>query len=120
MEELEFVVNASNAAVEIALKAGVKMGFGTDLLGETHDAQSDEFALWRALQSAIDVIRSATIVNAEIFGRSDDLGAVKPGAFADLLLVDGNPLDDLSVLGGQGDHPDLIVRAGKVIKNRVD
>lgn len=119
MEKLEFVLHASNAAVETALSAGVKLGFGTDLLGETHDAQSDEFALRGAVQPAIDVIRSATIINAEILGRSDDLGAVKPGAFADLLLVDGNPLEDLSVLGGQGDHLDVIVRAGKVIKNRI-
>jgi len=120
IEKLEFVLHASNAAVETALKAGVRLGFGTDLLGETHDAQSDEFALRSVVQPAIDVIRSATVINAEIFGRSDYLGAVKPGAFADLLLVDGNPLDDISVLGGQGDHLDLIVRAGKVIKNRID
>ncbi len=79
-----------------------------------------EFALRRVVQPAIDVIRSATVINAEILGRSDDLGAIKPGAFADLLLVDGNPLDDISVLGGQGEHLDLIVRAGKVIKNRID
>jgi imidazolonepropionase-like amidohydrolase len=119
MAKLEFVVNESNRAVETALRAGVRVGFGTDLLGETHDAQSDEFVLRGAVQPAIDVIRSATIINAEIFGRSDELGEVKPGAFADLILVDGNPLDDLSLLGGQGDHLDLIVRAGKVIKNRI-
>ena len=120
MAKLDFVLNASNKAVQTALKAGVKLGFGTDLLGETHDAQSDEFALRGALQPAIDVIRSATIINAEIFGRSEDLGAVKLGAFADLLLVAGNPLDDVSLLGGQGDHLDLIVRAGKIITNRLD
>ncbi len=71
------------------------------------------------VQPAIDVIRSATVINAEILRRSDDLGTVKPGAFADLLLVDGNPLENLSILGGQGDYLDLIVRAGKVIKNRI-
>lgn len=119
MAKLEFVQHESNNAVETALRAGVKLGFGTDLLGETHDAQSDEFTLRGAVQPAIDVIRSATIVNAEILRRSDDLGEVKPGASADLLLVNGNPLDDLSVLGGQGDHLDLIVRAGKIITNRI-
>jgi len=119
MAKLEFVLHESNKAVETALRAGVRVGFGTDLLGETHDAQSDEFVLRGALQPAIDVIRSATIVNAEIFGRSADLGAVKPGAFADLLLVDGNPLDDLGILGGQGDNLDLIVRDGKIITNRI-
>lgn len=110
---------AANAAIEIAIEAGVKLGFGTDLFGEMQDAQSEEFALRAALQPAIDVIRSATIVNAEILCRSDDLGQLKPGAFADLLLVDADPLTDISVLGGQGEHLDLIVRAGKIIKNRL-
>lgn len=119
MAKLEHVLHESNNAVETALRAGVKVGFGTDLLGETHNAQSDEFVLRGAVQPAIDVIRSATIINAEIFGRVDDLGAVKPGAYADLLLVDGNPLENLSILGGQGDHLDLIVRAGKIITNRI-
>ena len=96
MAKLDFVLNASNKAVQTALKAGVKLGFGTDLLGETHDAQSDEFALRGALQPAIDVIRSATIINAEIFGRSEDLGAVKLGAFADMLLVAGRSVKDFS------------------------
>lgn len=91
MAKLEFVLHESNGAVETAVRSGVKLGFGTDLLGETHDAQSDEFVLRGAVQPAIDVIRSATIVNAEMLGRSEDLGAVKPGAYADLLLVDGNP-----------------------------
>ena len=60
---------------------------------------------------------SATTVNAALLGRSGQLGVVAPGAYADLLLVDGDPLADIGVLGGQGDHLDLIVRAGEVVKD---
>ena len=54
-----------------------------------------------------------------LLGRPGELGVVAPGAYADLLLVDGNPLRDLGVLGGQGEHLDLIVRAGEIVTNRL-
>lgn len=71
------------------------------------------------VQSAADVIRSATTVNAEILQRSAELGVIAPGAFADLLLVDGDPLHDVALLEGQGDHLDLIVRGGAIVSNRL-
>ena len=111
------MLHAGRSAIEIALRAGVKVGFGTDLLGETHPAQSKEFALRAKVQSNADVLRSATIINAELLQRSDRLGVLKPGAFADLLLVDGDPLEDLAVLTGQGERLDVIMRGGTVYKN---
>lgn len=101
------------------MAAGVDVGFGTDLLGEVHDAQSRELVLRAQVQSAADVIRSATTVNAALLGRSGELGVIAPGSYADFLLVDGNPLADISVLGGQGDHIDLIARGGEIVKNGV-
>jgi imidazolonepropionase-like amidohydrolase len=117
LRKLQEVLRAGASAIEIALRAGVKVGFGTDLLGETHPAQSKEFALRAQIQSNADVLRSATIVNAELLQRSDLLGVLKPGAFADLLLLDGDPLEDLGVLAGQGDRLDVIVRGGVICKN---
>jgi imidazolonepropionase-like amidohydrolase len=93
------------------------VGFGTDLLGETHSAQSKEFALRAQIQSNADVLRSATIVNADLLQRSGRLGVLKPGAFADLLVVNGNPLEDLGVLSGQGERLDVIMRGGVIFKN---
>ncbi len=119
MLKLDDVLRAGLDAVDIALRAGVRIGFGTDLLGETHDAQSKEFLLRAEAQTPADVIASATVVNAELLGRVDELGVIRPGAAADLLLVDGNPLQDLSLLGGQGRHLDLIARAGEIIVNRL-
>jgi imidazolonepropionase-like amidohydrolase len=117
LRKLQEVLHAGAGAIEIALRAGVKVGFGTDLLGETHKAQSKEFALRAQVQSNADILRSVTIVNADLLQRSDQLGVLKPGAFADVLLVDGDPLEDLGVLGGQGDRLDVIVRGGVICKN---
>ena len=119
MAKLDAVLTAGFHAIEIALSAGVEIGFGTDLLGETHDAESKEFQLRAQVQTPLDVLRSATLVNAELLGKAGELGVVAPGAFADLLLLDGDPLADISLTGGQGDHLDLIVRAGAVITDRL-
>jgi imidazolonepropionase-like amidohydrolase len=117
LRKLGDVLDRGLQAIDIALRAGVKVGFGTDLLGETHPAQSKEFLLRAKAQSNADVLRAATIVNAEIVQQPGKLGVLVPGAFADLLLVDGNPLDDLAVLTGQGECLALIMRGGTVHKN---
>ncbi|HEX2272546.1 MAG TPA: amidohydrolase family protein, partial [Acidimicrobiales bacterium] len=119
LAKLDDVLSAGLASIGIAVAAGVQVGLGTDLLGETHDAQSRELVLRAQVQSPADVIRSATTVNAALLRRPGELGVVAPGAYADLLLVDGDPLSDINVLGGQGDHLDLVVRAGEIVKNRV-
>ena len=119
LAKLDAVLGAGLAAIDRAAGAGVQIGFGTDLLGETHDAQSRELVLRGQVQSAADVIRSATTVNAALLGRAGELGVITPGAYADLLVVDGDPLQDVGVLGGQGDHLDVIVRAGEIVRNRL-
>jgi imidazolonepropionase-like amidohydrolase len=117
LRKLDEVLHAGAGAIETALRAGVKVGFGTDLLGETHMAQSKEFALRAQVQGNADVLRSVTVINADLLQRSGLLGVLEPGAFADLLLVDGDPLEDLGVLGGQGERLDVIVRGGVICKN---
>lgn len=117
LRKLQDVLFAGVGAIEKALRAGVKVGFGTDLLGETHPAQSKEFALRAQIQGNADILRSATLINADLLQQSGRLGVLQTGAFADLLLVKGNPLKDLGVLSGQGEHLDLIVRGGEILKN---
>jgi imidazolonepropionase-like amidohydrolase len=117
LRKLQDVLYAGVGAIEKALRAGVKVGFGTDLLGETHPAQSKEFALRAQIQGNADILRSATVINADLLQQSGRLGVLEPGGFADLLLVKGNPLKDLGVLSGQGEHIDLIVCGGEISKN---
>ena len=119
LAKLDAVFGAGMASIDTAAGAGVRLGFGTDLLGETHDAQSREFVLRAKVQGAADVIRSATTVNAALLGHAGTLGVIAPGAYADLLVVDGDPLADIEVLAGQGERLDLIVRSGEIIVNRL-
>jgi len=78
--------------------------------------QSTEFTLRAKVLPAIDVLRSACVVNAELLGQSGKLGCVREGAVADLLLLDGNPLEDMSVLGSGGDRIALIMKDGQFHK----
>lgn len=114
--KLETVLNAGLESIQVALAAGVKLGFGTDLLGEFHAYQSEELLVRARVQSARDVLLSATRVNAEILGQTGRLGIIAPGALADLIAVDGNPLADLGLLQNQGQHLDLIIKGGAVVK----
>ena len=74
------------------------MGFGTDLMGEMIAAQSKEFELRANVLKPMDIIRSATAVNAEILQQAGRLGCIAPGALADLLVVDGDPSVDIGLL----------------------
>jgi imidazolonepropionase-like amidohydrolase len=80
------------------VREGVKVGFGTDLLGVLHEYQNSEFTIRRRFCSAFEILRSATSVNAALLNRSGELGVVAPNAFADLLVIDGNPFEDISLL----------------------
>jgi imidazolonepropionase-like amidohydrolase len=113
------VLDAGLASLEIAKAAGVPMGFGTDLLGETHEQQSREFSIRAQVLSPAEILRSATVVNAEILNRSGELGVISPGALADLLVVDGDPLENLSLLEEQGKHLAIIMKGGQLFANRL-
>jgi imidazolonepropionase-like amidohydrolase len=108
------VLDRGLASLEIAAAAGVPMGFGTDLLGETHDQQSREFQLRGEALSPADVIRSATVVNARILNRVGELGVVAAGALADLIVLEGDPLASLAVLAEPEKHLRAVMKAGQL------
>ena len=85
----------------------------TALLGEAHPLQSEELLIRARVQSNLDVLRSATLIGAELLGQTGRLGEIAPGAVADLLLVDGDPLSDLGCLG-QGERIPLVMQGGRV------
>ena len=116
--KVQEVLESSVTSLQKAHQAGIKIGFGTDLLGETHPQQGREFDLRRQVMSELEIIRSATLVNAEIMKKSGEIGILKPDAWADLIVVDGNPLEDISVLSApEGRHIDLIMKGGRIYKN---
>ena len=102
--KLQSVLEAGFASIEFARDAGVSVGFGCDLLGPLHHLQPLELALRAEVESAHDVIVAATRTNATLLGR-DDLGVIAPGALADILIVDGDPLRDLGIFDEKGRSP---------------
>ena len=116
MEKLRRLSDRALGGLEVMKQAGVKMAFGTDLLGALHVRQSSEFALRGQVLPAIDILRSACSISAELIGQSGRLGCIRPNAVADLLLVDGNPLEDVSILAKGGEHLAAIMQDGKFHK----
>ncbi len=106
-------------SLEILKAAGTKVGFGTDLLGAMQVHQSTEFRIRAEVLSPAEILRSATSGNAELLQAEGQLGVVAPGALADLLVVTGNPLDNLSLLEDPGAHLAVIMKGGTLMKNRL-
>ena len=104
-------------SLEVCRDAGVPMGFGTDLLGTLQDRQSQEFLIRSQVLAPVDVLRSATSINAALIQRAGELGTIAPGAVADILVVDGDPLADLGLLQEQGRHIPVIMKEGRFCKN---
>lgn len=104
-------------SLEIYKKAGVKIGYGSDLLGPSQRLQSDEFRIRSEVLSAQEVIQCATTTAAEVLNQVGQLGRIQEGALADILLVDGDPYRDLSCLLGQGEHIGLIMKGGVIEHN---
>ena len=110
------VREAGLQSLEILSRAGVPMGYGTDLLGWMHQDLATEFTLRAQVLPAADVLRSATSVNADLL-RRPDLGRIAPEATADLILVAGDPIAEISCLSGQGERVPLVVQNGEVVKD---
>lgn len=119
LEKNEAVLEGGYRSLEICKRNGVKVAYGSDLLGALATDQSREFSIRTTVVPAIDVIRSATLIGAEVVRRPGKLGVIEPGAWADLIVVDGDPLQDIRLLEGQGQHLSAIMKGGKFHKNRL-
>ena len=115
----DMVIEGALKSLEICKRHGIPLAYGTDLLGQLQVAQSEEFILRAQVLSPAEIIRSATIVGAQVVRMEGKLGCLKPGAFADLLVIDGNPLKDLKLFLDQGQHLSAIMKAGRFHKNRL-
>jgi imidazolonepropionase-like amidohydrolase len=120
VEKIDDVRIRSPKSLEILFEAGVKMAYGTDLLGELHRHQSEEFVIRGRVLKPIEVIRSTTCHAAELIGMAGKIGVVASAAFADLIVIDGDPLKDLSVLTHQGRDIPIIMKDGCFIKNELN
>jgi imidazolonepropionase-like amidohydrolase len=118
-QKVETVFKSAIAGLDSMRRAGVKVCYGTDLLGSTYTQQCREFTIRSEVFTPLELLRQATSVAAEMMMMAGQIGCVAPGAFADLLVVDGDPLRDISLLAASGRHLSTIVRAGAVVKNEL-
>ena len=115
----EIVIDGGLRSLEICKRAGVPVAYGSDLLGKLQVDQSREFLFRSEVLSPIEIIRQATLVGADVVRQTGKLGVVEAGAFADLILVDGDPLKNLGLFQDQGAHLPLIMKAGQLYKNQM-
>ena len=117
--KLKDVLDVGLNAIEVAKNNGVKIGHGSDLLGECQIYQSDELSIKAEVVGNYEAIRHATEVNAEILNMSDELGVIKENALADILIVDGNPSKDIGLLTNDAKFIPKIMKDGVFYKNVV-
>lgn len=101
------VFEMGKGSIEIAKAAGVELGLGTDLLGDTQSMQNQEFAIRASLEPAVDVLRSMYVTNAKLCKLPGEIGVLKPGAYADAVVSTVNPLENLAGLA----DPDAVLTA---------
>ncbi|HRJ68067.1 MAG TPA: amidohydrolase family protein [Beijerinckiaceae bacterium] len=116
----DIVIEGALRSLEICKRHGVQVAYGTDLLGALQSEQSEEFSIRAQVVKPIEIIRSATSIGARLLRMEGKLGCLKPGAFADLIVVDGNPLKNLKLLQEQGKHLSAIMKGGHFHKNRLN
>jgi imidazolonepropionase-like amidohydrolase len=103
-------------ALAVAKEAGVRIGLGSDLIGPTQDRRGEELRLRAELETPMDALVAATKTNAEILGLSDEVGIIAPGMRADLVLWNGDPLEDPTLFADPANAV-LVVQAGRVVKD---
>ena len=118
IDKLGMIVDVGLQAVELTRDAGVKIGFGTDLLGPCHRYQADEFGLAAEVLGNKGALHASLEVNPEIM-RIPDIGRLEPGYMADLIVVEGNPLEDITCLHDDGARIPLVMKEGAIFKNRL-
>jgi imidazolonepropionase-like amidohydrolase len=116
-EKAEYAWKQAMSGMDLMRQAGVKVCFGTDLMGSMYDQECREFTLRSEVFSPLEILRQTTSVAAEMMMMEGQIGCIAPGAHADLLVVEGDPLKDISLLAANGRNLRTIVRGGAVIRN---
>jgi len=111
----EEAMTVAFASHQKAIAAGVKVAFGTDSGVSRHGDNAQEFALLvKAGMAPVDALKAATVNAADALGRSDYIGTLVAGKDADIIAVNGSPLDDIARL----EKIDFVMRHGVIYKNR--
>jgi imidazolonepropionase-like amidohydrolase len=115
--KIETVRTGGLRSLKVMRDAGLPMAFGSDLLGPLQKYHSMEFELLARVLPPAEIVRSATLIGARLCDLEGKVGTIPPGAFADMLVVDGNPYEDIELLARDGKHMAAILRNGRFVKN---
>ena len=113
----ERIRKAGIESLAIMKEAGLSMAFGTDLLGQLQRHQCMEFEILARVLSPAEIIASATVIGARLCLMEGEIGVIAPNAFADLVVLDGDPFRDIGLLQADGAHMSAIMSSGKMVKN---
>jgi imidazolonepropionase-like amidohydrolase len=117
LEKLKMVGHKGQHALELAYRAGAKIGSGSDIIGPFQHLKGREFVLKAEVMTPMEAIVSATRTNAELIGMADRIGTVEPGKLADMIVVDGNPLEDLALFEQGLERVVLVMKEGRIAKD---
>ncbi|WP_246145968.1 metal-dependent hydrolase family protein [Francisella marina] len=119
LEKLGGVRSNSLEAIKIAHDYSINVGFGTDLLGGLMRYQNTEFKIRSQVETPFQTLYSATYKNAELLNMVDKLGIIKSGAFADIIVFEGNPLEDIDLLVNPNESIKLIIKDGYIVSDKL-
>ncbi|KAJ7337486.1 hypothetical protein DFH08DRAFT_938997 [Mycena albidolilacea] len=106
-------------ALRIAHEAGVTICYGSDLLTSLHALQTEEFSVRAGILPSSAILKHATTNAAQMLGKSTLIGTISEGAYADLIILNANPLDDVTVLDWPEDHLLAVMKQGRVVSSLV-
>lgn len=123
------VTDGTDKVIGLAKKMGVKMAWGTDMLFDAKLSRQQGLfvAKMKRWFTPFEIMKMVTSTNAELLALSGPrtpykqgaLGVIKEGAYADLVLIDGNPLENIDLIGDSEANFDLIMKDGKLFKNEL-
>jgi imidazolonepropionase-like amidohydrolase len=115
IQKINLAREQSVRGLEYAYRAGCQIGSGSDLLGDMMAQRAVEFELKAQVMTPMEVLLSATKINAELFRMADKIGTIEPGKYADLIVVTGNPLENLRIFQNP-DNLRVIMKGGRIYK----
>ena len=115
--KMDIVRDKGLESLQIMKDAGLPMAFGTDLLGQLRKYGGMEFDLLAKVLTPTEILRSVTEIGAELCKLKGEVGVITKGAKADFIVVDGDPFEDITLLGRPTQHLKMVVKAGAIARD---
>ncbi|WVQ85098.1 hypothetical protein IAT38_007262 [Cryptococcus sp. DSM 104549] len=119
-EKLKQVIDGGYRVIKRAHELGVNVAYGTDCFASMQPCQLSEFDLRATVLPSSVILQQATVNGAKVLGMQGKIGVIKEGAFADLLLLSANPLEDVTILNNPPKFVKGIIKDGRVVRSALD